>query len=153
MKLTLLLFILLPILTFGQNKKHTYFSDYQFDKTFNGSKVEGHKKVSITFSDPKLITPKNAEFENLPRGYVTFKFEGLNPVTETIVFIGKNGDGNDIYAITNSNVDLDVIYLVKTVEKIGSKNYSYIILWGKADSNNQGGLPKYFTAFHCNLIK
>jgi len=153
MKILTLLLFLIPVIGFGQNRNLKFFSDYQYDKTYNGSTKNGQKKVSISFSDPKLITPKGADFDDLPRGYMTVKYEGLSPVKETIIYVGKNKGGNDIYAITNTNVDYDIIYVIKSLHKVGNKSYGYTILWGKADPNNSGGLPENFTALHCNSIK
>jgi hypothetical protein len=46
----------LPTIIFAQNKKTNFYSDYQFDVTYDGTKLEGNKKVNIVFSDPKKIT-------------------------------------------------------------------------------------------------
>lgn len=153
MKQLLLLLSAFPILLIAQNKKINFYSDYQFDKTYDGSKVEGFKKATIKFNDPKLLTKKDMAFENLPRGLVTFKFARLNEINETIIYLGKNKSNNDMYAITNSETGNDIIYLVKETHKVGKKTYSHTILLGKTDEENMGGLPKYFTAFHCNITK
>lgn len=153
MKTFILILFLIPISVFAQNKKFTFFSDYQFDKTYNGSKKEGYRKATISFSDPKALTKEGTEFENLPRGTMIFKFEGLNQIKEEIIYIGKNQSGADIYAITNTQTGNDIIYVIKSSHKVGQKTYGYTILLGKSDENNQGGLPKYFTAFHCNITK
>lgn len=153
MKNLLLILLALPLMLVAQNKKINFFSDYQFDKTYDGTKLEGYKKATIKFSDPKLLTKKDVAFEDLPRGLVTFKFAGLNEINETIIYLGKNKSNNDMYAITNSETGNDIIYLIKETHKVGKKTYSYTILLGKTDEENMGGLPKYFTAFHCNITK
>ena len=153
MKKILFLLLLLPTIIFAQNKTTNFFSDYQFDKTYNGTKLEGNKKVTLKFSDPKLLTKENMEFDDLPKGFLTIKFETLKSINETIIYLGKNKSNNEMYAITNSETGNDIIYLIKETHKVGKKTYSHTILLGKTDENNQGGLPKYFTAFHCNIIK
>lgn len=153
MKKILLILLLLPTIIFAQNKISNYYSDYQFDKTYNGSKVEGYKKVTLKFSDPKLLTKENMEFDDLPKGFLTIKFENLKSVKETIIYIGKNKSNNEMYAITNSETGNDIIYIIKETHKVGKKTYTHTILLGKSDENNLGGLPKYFTAFHCNITK
>ena len=150
------LFILLfcvPLVTFGQNRNYKFISDYQIDKTYNGSKKQGREKVLIVVSDPKLMTPKDAELENSPRGAFVFKFDGVSPIKQDVVFMGSNSQGHDIYAITHTDTDHDIIYIMKGSNKFGSKTYMYTVLLGKTDINNMGGLPKYYTAFYCNLTK
>lgn len=150
---TLLLFLfLIPVISFGQNKRFVFFSDYQLDKTYNGSKKEGHRKATITFSDPKLITVEGTDFEKLPKGYMTFKFEGLDQDKEEIIFI-KRSNGLDIYAITNTQTGNDIIYVSKHTHKVGNKTYEYTIMYGKTEENDMWAKPKYYTTFHCNLTK
>lgn len=150
MRTLALILLLIPVISFGQNKRYVFFSDYQIDKTYNGSKKEGFRKATITFSDPKLLTVEGTDFENLPKGYMTFKFEGLDQVREDIIFV-KRTNGLDAYAITNTQVGTDIIYVSKHTHKVGNKTYDYTIMWGKAEENNMWGTPKYFTTFHCNL--
>ena len=152
MRTLILIFFLIPIFSFGQNKQYSFISDYQIDKTYNGSKKEGFKKATISFSDPKLITVDGTDFENLPKGYITFKFEGLSPVKEEIIFV-KRFNGLDAYAITNTQVGNDIIYVSKHTHKVGTKTYDYTIMWGKTEENNMWGTPKNYTTFHCNLKK
>lgn len=152
MRTLVLIMFFVPVISFGQNKRFVFFSDYQLDKTYNGSKKEGFKKATITFSDPKLITVEGTDFDNLPKGYVIFKFEGLSQVKEEIIFV-KRMNGLDAYAITNTQVGNDIIYLSKHTHKVGTKTYDYTIMWGKTEENNMWGTPKYYTTFHCNLRK
>jgi hypothetical protein len=142
----------LPTIIFAQNKKTNFYSDYQFDVTYDGTKLEGNKKVNIVFSDPKKITKEGMQFDELPKGFLSIKFEGLNKIEETIIYIKKISN-QDIYSITNSETGNDIIYVIKETHKARKKIYSHIILLGKANENNIGGLPKYFTAFHCNIVK
>ena len=140
----------------AQNKKTNFYSDYQFDKTFDGTKLEGFKKVSIQISDPKLLTKSGIKLEDLPRGFVTIKFDGLDKVTETIVYLKKRSTKtDDMYAITNSETGNDMIFIIKGLHKVGKKSYSHtIVLGGNEDNDNyEGGLPRYYTAFHCNITK
>jgi hypothetical protein len=153
MKKLLIILIVFPVMLIGQNKKINFYSDYQFDKTYDGTKVEGYKKATIKFSDPKLLTKKDMPFDELPKGFAIFRFDGLDEVKETIIYIGKNESNDDIYAITNTETGNDIIYVIKEIHKVGKKTYSHTILLGKSDENNIGGLPKYFTAFHCNIVK
>lgn len=153
MKKFLLILLFLPPIIFAQNKLTNFYSDYQFDKTYNGTKVEGYKKVTLKFSDPKLLTKENMEFDDLPKGFMTVKFEKLKSINETIIYIGKNKSNNEMYAITSSETGNDIIYIIKGTHKVGKKTYTHTILLEKTDEYNQGGLPKYFTAFHCNITK
>ncbi len=142
-----------PIMVFCQNKHFTFSSDYQFDKTYDGSKKESRHTATISFSDPKSITVNGADLEGSPKGYMIFKFKGVDSWEEDIVYMGNNSQGYDIYAITNTQTDNDIIYVIKSKHKIRTKLYNYTIILGKEDQDNMGGLPKYFTAFHCNMIK
>lgn len=152
MRTLFLIMFFVPVISFGQNKRFVFFSDYQLDKTYNGSKKEGFKKATITFSDPKLITVEGTDFDNLPKGFMTFKFEGLDQVKEEVIYV-KRMNGLDAYAITNTEVGYDIIYVSKHTHKVGNKTYDYTIMWGKTEENNMWGTPKYFTTFHCNLRK
>lgn len=152
MRTLVLIMFFVPVISFGQNKRFVFFSDYQLDKTYNGSKKEGFKKATITFSDPKLITVEGTDFDNLPKGFMTFKFEGLDQVKEEVIYV-KRMNGLDAYAITNTEVGNDIIYVSKHTHKVGNKTYDYTIMWGKTEENNMWGTPKYFTTFHCNLRK
>jgi hypothetical protein len=87
----------------------------------------------------------------LPKGFVTIKYEGLNPIINEIVYIGKNKSGADIYGITRTNEDYDTLYIIREPHKVKSKNYGYTVLLGKSNPNNLGGLPLYFTALHSNI--
>lgn len=147
-----LFFILLffPIISFGQNKRIKFLSNYQIDKTYNGSKVSGHRKATIIFSDPKSMTKDGTSFEKLPKGYVIFKFEGLDQSKEEIIYL-KSMDNQDIYAITNSETGNDIIYVMKYRHKIGDKSYTYSVVLGKTNESNLNAPLQYFTAFHCNL--
>ena len=145
-------FFFIPVISNAQNKQFTFFSDYQLDKTYNGSKKEGHRKATITFSDPKSNTVEGTEFDKLPTGYITFKFEGLYLEKEDIIFITRS-NGLDIYATLNSPIRNDIIYVSKYTHKVGNKTYDYAILYGKTEENDMWGTPKYSTTFHCNLIK
>lgn len=136
--------------TILQNTQQKFYSDYQLDKTYNGSKIEGRKKVNISFDDPKPKTKGNEDFKSLPKGIITIKYEGLNEIKNEIVYLGKNESNTDIYTITKTQQDYDVVYIIKETHKVGTKNYTHTILLGKADPNNYGGLPLYFTAYHCN---
>lgn len=153
MKKLIIAFLFIPIIVFGQNKKYTFFSDYQFDKTYDGTNVVNKRKVTISFSDPKSITIEGTEFEKLPKGFIKIKYEDLKEISEEIIFMGRNKSDADIYSILNSGTGYDVIYIIKSTHKLGQKTYGYTILLGKADENNLGGLPTYFTAFHSNLKK
>lgn len=152
MKTLVLILLLFPVISFGQNKRFVFFSDYQIDKTYNGSKKEGFRKATITFSDPKSITVEGTDFDNLPKGFMTFKFDGLDAVREELIYV-KRMNGLDAYAITSTQVGNDIIYVSKRTHKVGNKTYDYTIMWGKTDDNNMWGTPKYFTTFHCNLKK
>ncbi|PKR31783.1 hypothetical protein [Elizabethkingia anophelis] len=134
-------------------QKIQFYSDYQLDKTYSGSRIESRKKVNITIIDPKQLTKQNMSFDDLPKGYITIKYDGLKTITNEIVYIGKNRSNNDIYTITNTQLDYDILYIIRESHKVKSKNYSYIILMGKSDGNNLGGLPKFFTAYHSNTLK
>ena len=130
-----------------------YYSDYQLDKTYGGSRVEDRKQVYITLSDPKNLTKEGMRFEDLPKGYVTIQYEGLNPVKNEILYIGKNRSNAEIYTVINHQLNYDLLYVIKELHKVGNKNYLYTILLGTGDENNLGGLPRYFTAYHCNTFK
>src|ERR1035437_6936373 len=138
MRTLFLILLFIPVVSFGQNKRFVFFSDYQLDKTYNGSKKEGFRKATITFSDPKLITVEGTDFDNLPKGYMTFKFEGLDQVKEDIIFV-RRMNGLDAYAITNTQVGNDIIYVSKHTHKVGNKTYDYTIMWGKTEENNMWG--------------
>ncbi|MDC8099156.1 hypothetical protein [Chryseobacterium rhizosphaerae] len=138
-------------LSLKQNKKIQFHSDYQLDKTYNGSRKESRRKATIIMNDPKPLTKPNMGFDNLPKGFIMIKYEGLNPINNEIIYIGKNKSGADIYSITKTEQDYDVLYIIREPHKVGTKNYSCTILLGKSDASNLGGLPLYFTAFHSNI--
>ena len=133
-----------------QNSQQKFYSDYQLDKTYSGSKKEGKEKVTISFDDPKPKTKGNENFNDLPKGFITIKYEGLKEIKNELIYLGKNNSNADIYSITKTQQDYDVVYIIKETHKVGLKNYTHTILLGKADSDNYGGLPLYFTAYHCN---
>ena len=153
MKKIFLILILLPSLISAQNKISTFYSDYQLDKTFDGTRKEGYEKVIIILNDPKFQTTKSMQFADLPNGTIKIKIEGVDIVTETIVYLAKTKSKNDIYPITHTETGNDILYVIKEIHKVGKKTYSHTILLGKSDEENFSGLPKYFTAFHCNLKK
>lgn len=149
-----ILFAQISIFSNAQNKETTFFSDYQTDKTYGGTNSESRNKVTISFSDPKSLTKVGTDFEKLPKGYVTIKYADLNQIKQQIVFLGKHEKtGADIYAIQTNDIGYDIIYVMKAIQKFHGKSYSYMFLLGKTDENNIGGMPKYYTRFHCNLKK
>lgn len=150
MRTLILILLFLPLASFAQKKQFTFFSDYQIDKTYNGSKKVSYHKTTIIFSDPKSITIAGTEFEKLPRGYMSFNYEGLDQFKDDIIFLGSKSN-NDIYAITNSRTDNDLIWVIKGIAKISGKTYSHIIMWGKSDENDLERSPKYATVFFCTL--
>lgn len=152
MRILIIIFLLIPTITNAQNKYYTFFSDYQFDKTYNGSKKESRHFATISFSDPKSITVPGSDLQHSPRGYMIFKFDGLPASKEEVTFLERSKQGYDIYAITNTETGNDIIYVIKDNHTINKKLYNYTILLGKVDENNIGAIPKYFTAFHCNMI-
>lgn len=152
MKTFVFISFLLPLISFGQNKQFVFFSDYQLDKTYNGSKKISHRKATITFSDPKLITVEGTVLEKLPRGYMTFKFEGLNQDREDIIYIAP-ANGMEAYATLNSPFGNDIIYVSKHTHKVENKTYTYAIMYGRTNKSDMWGTPQYFTTFHCNLSK
>ncbi|MCJ7936143.1 MAG: hypothetical protein MUW56_21565 [Chryseobacterium sp.] len=113
-----------------RNRQIQFYSDYQLDKTYNGSRKESRRKATIIMNDLNKPNPLS----------VTIKYEGI-----------KNKSAADIYSITKTEQDYDVLYIIKEPHKVGTKNYSCTILLGKSDPNNLGGLPLYFTAFHSNI--
>lgn len=135
------------------NVLYNYYSDYQVDKTYGGSIVKNKRSAYITLSDPKNITKKGMKFEDLPKGYITIKYGQLNPIREEVFYMGKNQNLNaDIYTITTNQQDYDLLYIIKNTQRVGNKNYSFIILLGKADLNDIGSAPLYSTAFYSNTF-
>jgi hypothetical protein len=63
MKALFFILLFIPTISFGQSKLFKFFSDYQFDKTYDGSKKAANHKVTITFSDPKLIPKPRASMQ------------------------------------------------------------------------------------------
>lgn len=133
-----------------QNSIYYFYSDSQLDITLNGSRKEGKRNVHISFEDPKPNTKGNEDFDNLPKGSITIKYDGLNPIKDEIVYLGKNKSNAEIYLITKTQQDYDILYVFTENHKVGDKNCSHTIMLGKANLNNLGGMPLYFTAYHCN---
>lgn len=160
MKILLIALLLFSQQIFAQ-KKFTFSSDYQLDKTHDGSKKGSSRNAIISFIDPKSLASGEPDYENSPKGYITIKFEGIQSVIrEEVIFISKDKSNpyTDIYAISKTSVDWNIAYVMKHDPKVKgfkplNKYYKYVILMGYDSGKTPGELPQYYTAFYCNLTK
>lgn len=83
-------------------KVEIFMSNYQFNKTTDGTEKTTYRVAKISFDDPKNFTIEGTAFEELPKGQMVIEFAGLPEVREEIVFVGHNANGYDIYAITKT---------------------------------------------------
>lgn len=162
----LMCFMLLPLMSFStenilvveqpknskiKQKVVTFFSDLQSEKTKSGKFLEDRRNVTITFLDPKEASKGITEFDDMPKGYLNIKYEGLNDVYNELIYIGQNKGGSEIYALTYTTLGFDILYLMKGDYKLNNKTYNTLILIGQSNSANYGGLPLYYVGYYCNV--
>lgn len=160
MKIVLIVLLIFSQQAFAQ-KQFTFISDYQLDKTCDGSKKPSSRNAVISFTDPKSLASGEPDYENSPKGYMTIKFQGIqSAIWEEVIFISKDksNPNTDIYAISKTSVDWNIAYVMKHDPKVKgfkplNKFYKYVILMGYDNGKTPGELPQYYTAFYCNLTK
>ena len=141
-----LFFLMLPTFVFSQ----TYIGDFQVDKTYNGSIVKGHDKVTISFVDPKPSTNINDEFKNLPRGSLVIKAEELEePIKYTMVY-AKPISGGDLYIITSTHDLYNLLCVMRRSHTEGNKIYNYSFRTGRVDPSTMAEPLLLYTDYYCN---
>lgn len=134
----------------GEDKILSFTSDYQFNKNLDGTEETTYSEVNISFDDPKSSTTEGTPFEELPKGEMVIRNAGHPDVRQEIIFVAHNKNGYDIYAITDTETDSNIIYLIRSHHIVEGKSYQYTIVLGTSDLKGYDGLPPVFTAFHCN---
>lgn len=137
----------------GQMQQTTYISTYQIDKTYDGSKKNSNYIATITIVDPKSITNRNSDFENLPEGKLLIKYSHLkNPLKYVIKYFGEYAQDKSqcLYGISNSPTDYNSVIIMKNnSSSIQTKGYKFIIL--TVNMNSENGALSTYTAYYCNL--
>ena len=113
--------------------------------------IEGREKVTISiYNDPKTLTKKNEKFENLPKGVIIIKYDRFEEIRNEVVYLGKNEQNSDMYAITKTTLPYDIVFINN---EIGKKNgFDSVILFGNANYDNPKEVPKVYTTYFANKI-
>jgi hypothetical protein len=137
-------------------KEYHFTSTYQKERTPDGSLKVSTRTVQVYIKDPEPAATNTDDFDKLPTGKISLKWDNKYEIASEIKYFGKfdfgSAKGQSIYGLTKTDIPYNIFVFVKKKFQLDGKSFNYIILIGEADTENgaPGKLPKTFTILGCN---